>query len=284
MTDLANELSTAQNLALIAGKLALKLQNTVTVKQKPNNEGPVTNADLLIDKFICYELKKNFPNDKIISEESYNSSISIPQNGRVWYIDPIDGTYDYIKNGDDYAVMIGLSIEHEPILGVVYQPKKHIIWKGITNNKYILSQKINCKKEIKTLNIKNRYFPQNGPILVISRNYSSKFVNYIAKKFKISKVIQLGSIGLKLAMIAEGKADFYVTCIKKLKLWDTCAPGAILRAAGGKLCTINGEKLVFDNNITHKIELFAASPNYNNWFKTIFIEALKNYKSIKKNN
>ncbi len=277
MTGLSKELALAQKLAKDAGKLVLDLQKTATVSQKPKNEGPVTNADLLADEFLCQELKKAFPSDQIISEESYHSNIILPQKGRVWYIDPIDGTSDYVRQGKDYAVMIGLSIDHQPTLGVVYQPRTNTLWRGMINSKKILSQRVDDNQQVVDLNIIDRHLPEDGPIIVISRNHPSKFVDYFAKELKASKIIKKGSLGLKLTLIADGEADFYVTSSRKMKLWDSCAPGAILRAAGGKLCAITGEELYFSDHISHRIPLFAASPNCNHWFKTTFTQALENW-------
>src|SRR5688572_20784362 len=104
---LSTELIICEQLAREAGARALALQHVGTVHYKDNAQGPVTQGDLAANDIICSGLARHFPNDLIISEESFDSSmVPIPAHGRVWFVDPIDGTIDYVAGGQEYAVMI----------------------------------------------------------------------------------------------------------------------------------------------------------------------------------
>ena len=85
-------------------------------------------------------VSKNFPDDQIVSEESFVGEEVKDDAQRVWFVDPIDGTKSYILGHSDFVVMIGLAINATPVLGVVYQPTKDIMWSGVKNQSGDYSQ------------------------------------------------------------------------------------------------------------------------------------------------
>src|SRR5262245_31206906 len=117
MSDMQEELRIATKAARLAGQAILSVKNKGPVRFKEKDEGPVTEADFAADKIIDQELRKAFPNDLIISEESADLSLTVPTKGRVWLVDPMDGTSDFVLGGDDFSVMIGLLIDGVPSLG-----------------------------------------------------------------------------------------------------------------------------------------------------------------------
>ena len=129
--DLAYELDFAEQIARTAGHMALDYQKKLTVVFKPDNQGPVTNADIAIDHYLVLELGKQFSGDRIVSEESFSKKDPFIAEGRTWFVDPIDGTANYIANGVDFAVMIGLTLDGIARLGVVYQPQGDNLWRGV---------------------------------------------------------------------------------------------------------------------------------------------------------
>ncbi|MBN4077496.1 3'(2'),5'-bisphosphate nucleotidase CysQ [Sulfobacillus acidophilus] len=286
--NLKKELSVAKELAKEAGKVILNLQNTTKVSFKANGEGPVTEADLEADKIIYKGLKKVFQDDQIITEESYLTGTVIPKKGRLWLIDPIDGTSDYIRGGSDFACMIGLIIDGIPRLGVIFQPKTNSLWwglnaRGLSNAQFkTQAQKIAAGSEIIDLNIENKELKNQGPIVAVSKSHPTIFIDFVMHELKATKVIKKGSVGLKIALIAEGKADFYLIGTRKIKLWDTCAPAAILLAAGGVIKTVFGENLEFSNEVSHGVHIYASTRSCEAFVKAPLEAAIAQWKKAKK--
>ena len=271
------ELTVAEQLARAAGQNALLLQNLGVLKYKDNAEGPVTEGDLAADLIIREGLQKNFPEDLIITEESFNFS-SVPSTGRVWFVDPIDGTIDYTAGGTEYAVMIGLAIDGVPQIGIVFQPATQTLWRAKPQS----AERIDSDGQIQILDIRSKTVPKEGPVLVLSHSHPSLFINFLAQRLPISKILQKSSVGLKIALIADGKADFYITSAKRIKLWDTCAPAAILSASGGTLKSIAGDSLIFWGSIQHGIEIIATTPHGEVWLSNRIQGVIEEWITLRK--
>lgn len=256
------ELDFAKSIALQAGQLILAARPNITVKQKIG-EGPVTDADIMADDFISAALQKEFPLDAMVTEESFVSGASLPTNSRIWYVDPIDGTADFISGSDDFAVMIGLALEGEPVLGVVYQPCTNILWSGINLPHALQNFAAREQGEEKhLLDIRARAFPIDGPTMAISRHYHSKFAAFVATHLNARNAVQKGSVGLKMMLIADAVADLYIAPSKKIKVWDTCGPEAILRAAGGVVHNFSGKNLSYKKNACHEQAFYSSTPAF----------------------
>src|SRR4051794_9989599 len=115
------ELEEVKRIAKQAGAILLEHFGGSTPVEWKSPGDPVTVADRKASEFIVHELHGLFPQDGILSEELPDNAVRLKRN-RVWMIDPMDGTRDFIAGGDDFAVMIGLIEAGRPILGVVYQP------------------------------------------------------------------------------------------------------------------------------------------------------------------
>ena len=119
---LSRELDTARRLALDAGRLAMSYLGTwIAVESKEGGE-PVTRADREASELILAGLAEAFPGDVLISEEAPDDPARLTKGVRIWFVDPIDGTRDFIRGQSGFAVMIGLFAQGQPRLGVVYQP------------------------------------------------------------------------------------------------------------------------------------------------------------------
>ncbi|MBO0799532.1 MAG: 3'(2'),5'-bisphosphate nucleotidase CysQ, partial [Blastocatellia bacterium] len=115
------ELEIAKALSREAGRILLDYyKNGAQVQWKGEND-PVTAADRDANEMLVRELHRRFPHDAILSEE-FPDDLSRLTNERVWLVDPMDGTKQFIEHIDEFAVMIGLAIEGEARLGVVYHP------------------------------------------------------------------------------------------------------------------------------------------------------------------
>lgn len=272
------ELKIAEHLARKAGEKAIQLQHLGVLREKENSEGPLTQGDLVADQLICEGLKKHFPYDKIITEESFEPGTEVPTTGRVWFVDPIDGTSEYAAGGPEYAIMIGLAIDSMPQLGVVFEPATQALWRA----KPGLAERLDTNGWVHRLDIRQRPVPQDGPVLVVSRSHPSIFIDFLVQKLPASKIIKKSSVGLKIALIADGEADAYITAAQHIKLWDTCAPAAILNASGGALKSIRGRNLVFGGSIQHGIEIIATTPHAEIWLSSRIQGVIEEWITLRK--
>lgn len=275
--NLRKELYLAEQIAQESGKLALSLKPDINIYYKPNEEGPVTSADLAVDQMICDFLKENFPQDQVISEESYVPQSSLSLERRTWLVDPIDGTRSYIAGRDDYAIMIGLLIMGVPRIGVVYQPQKNIMWSAI----YSCGEKENiCTRKrkgiVEEIAINNFDSMPKELHVVSSRSQMSIKQDAALKILKPKSILRQSSVGIKTMTVVDRKADIYIAWSKRIKLWDTCAPFAIAMASGAYVATVDGKPVVYYKGIEHGLPIIVANffPTQNllGKFKT-FIQA-----------
>ena len=110
-----------------AGALAPQLRADIEIVEKSGPHDRVTTADFELSKLIVSELGKRFSADRIISEEDTTHD-TIGKKGRIWLVDPIDGTDNYISNDGQYSVMIGLVIDSKPVFGWVFAPTTSIMY------------------------------------------------------------------------------------------------------------------------------------------------------------
>ena len=108
---------------LYAGKVSLELRERGLIKKIKSDNTPVSNGDLEVNKIITEKIKKITPNISIISEETSDNKSKTDLKD-FWLIDPIDGTYDYINNLEEFTINAGLIINKKPAAGLIYAPAK----------------------------------------------------------------------------------------------------------------------------------------------------------------
>ncbi len=220
------DLETAKTLAIRAGAILLEHYARPGVRWKERGN-PVTEADRTASAFLVCELKHTFPNDGILSEEEPDDAGRLSRS-RVWIVDPLDGTMEFIHHLDEFAVMIGLSYDGTAHLGVIYQPTMQKLYYGTSGAGTFLTE----NRTTRLL----RVSPESDPsamAIALSRSHHTPDVDAIQRELGIHKTISSGSIGLKAGLICEGRAHLYVHTSRNTSQWDTCAPDVILREAGG---------------------------------------------------
>ena len=243
---LEQELETAISLARIAGARILEFYALeIIVEEKlgaDNLTEPVTIADRTASKIIVEGISEAFPDDAILSEEETDDAENRFAGKRVWMIDPIDGTWGFIKKDGDFGVQIGLTENGEVILGVVYLPVHGKLFYAVKNRGAFLIENADEPKRLQ-VSAKTNFMEMN---LASSRNHRSPRMHRIIEDFGIRREIQRGSVGLKVGLIAEQICDLYVHLSPRTKFWDTCAPQIILEEAGGQMTDVFGALLRYD--------------------------------------
>ena len=222
---------------LEAGDLAIQLREKGLIKKiKPDNT-PVSNGDLEVNKFISKKISEITPNLPIISEETSENKDNLNLKD-FWLVDPIDGTYDYINNLEEFTINAGLIINNKPVAGLINAPaKKRMFYSYEKGNAFELS---NGKKT----NLSN---------LPVKKSENLKFISYSTKiKPEIQKIyddlgvkenIRMKS-SLKFCVVAAGEYDGYVAEPRAYE-WDIAAGHAILEHAGGTVSDFEGNEILY---------------------------------------
>ena len=225
------------NTFIYAGKVSLKLREKGLIKKIKSDNTPVSNGDLEVNEIITKKIFELTPNIPIISEEtSDNKSIIDLRN--FWLIDPIDGTYDYINNLDEFTINAGLIIDRQPTAGLIYAPAKERMF-------YSYGKELAFEKtggEIMKLDC-SKNFDKNEIKFV---SYSNNLKPEIKKKheeFKVKKFKRMKS-SLKFCVIAAGEYDGYVAEPRACE-WDIAAGHAILKDSGGIITDFDGNEILY---------------------------------------
>ncbi|HYX91722.1 MAG TPA: 3'(2'),5'-bisphosphate nucleotidase CysQ [Myxococcaceae bacterium] len=239
--DLSRELEVARELAFQAGAILLEVYATeFTVWQKPGGAGPVTDADARANELIVAALHREFPGDAVIAEESAGPAAA--HGPRCWYVDPLDGTREFVDRNGMFAVQIGLAIGGEPALGVVFAPASGKLYTATAGGPCMLEHEGSRRR----LHVAEAPERTENLRLVVSRSHRSNRTELIRARLGIHHVAQHGSVGIKCGLIAEGLADLYLHPSGRSYRWDTCGPEAVLRAAGGVLTDFAGARYRYD--------------------------------------
>ena len=205
---------------------------------------PVTEADHAANAVIVDAIRAAYPADAILSEESKDSADRLSAS-RVWIVDPLDGTKEFIAGNGEFSIMIGLAVDGVPVLGVVYMPDGDRLYAAARG----MGATVEASHEKQGLRTDKLHWP---PRMVGSRSHADEMTLRIRDALGVSDVVPSGSVGIKCALIAEGKRDLYVHPVPYLKEWDTCAPEVILREAGGEVTDCLGEPLRYNKADPHQ--------------------------------
>ncbi len=247
------ELSTAKKLILSAGEIVLGHYSTEIKVELKDKTDPVTQADKDSNAFITGELAKFFPDDAILAEES-TDDLSRLTKSRVWIVDPMDGTKEFIDKVGQFAVMIGLVEGGVPVLGVVFQPTTGMMLSAVKGEGAYIEQD-GVKRQVKVTDVS----VVSDMRLVVSRSHRSHLVGSIMDALGIDKEVRSGSVGLKVGLLIQQKSDLYMHPNSKTKEWDTAAPQIILEEAGGVMTDCWGKPLQYNKEYVYNDKGFVAS-------------------------
>lgn len=244
---ISSELKHVEALARFAGNTAMRYYGTATV-QNGSTASPVTEADRASNDCIVAGLKAAFGRDPVLSEESADSQARLSSD-RVWIVDPLDGTKEFLAQNGEFSVMIALAVGGVPALGVVYLPATNVLY----------SAEAGAGAWVERMGERRALVCEyaSGPLrMVASRSHPDSLLQQMQEALHITDVMPSGSVGIKCARIADGERDVYIHPGPYLKEWDTCAPEIILREAGGTVTDCTGSPLTYNKAVplqTHGI-------------------------------
>ena len=222
---------------LDAGEISINLRKAGLTKKIKTDNTPVSNGDLEVNKIVSEKIKKLTPSIPIISEETSDNKLK-KNLKNFWLIDPIDGTYDYINNLDEFTINAGLILDKQPMAGLIYAPaKKRMFYSYGQGNAYEFT---NGKE---TLIDGSRNFDKDKIKFV---SYSSKIKPEIQKifdKLNVKEFTRMKS-SLKFCVIATGEYDGYVAEPRACE-WDIAAGHAILKHSGGSVTDFENKEIFY---------------------------------------
>ena len=232
------------NEELIAAKVAARNVGKILIKhlesysqdiqyKKESGNSPVTAADYEADQYLAKFLGGEFPHDGWLSEETVDTSDRLEKK-RVWIVDPLDGTKEFIKKLPEFCVSIGLVEDSIPVVGVIYNPISDEMFYAQKNKGAFLNA-----NQIKISNVQDI----KDASIVVSRSEHAKGL-WNDYKSHFSSIKSIGSIAYKLGLAASSLYDITATVAPKNE-WDICAGDCIINEAGGVMKKINGDSIIY---------------------------------------
>jgi 3'(2'), 5'-bisphosphate nucleotidase len=252
------ELAVACRLARAAGAAIMAVyRSDFAVRYKDQDtSNPVTDADTQANTLIVQGLRAAFPNDGVLAEETAETPEATAHRraaSRLWCVDPVDGTREFVARNGNFVVMIGLAIQGRAAVGVLYQPTEDRLYWGAEAQAYVQDA-----SGTRSLRVSDLTDPKEATF-AISRTHRSRMVSQVSQLLGTDRSLPLGSVGLKMARLCEAQADLYVSMSDKTHEWDACGPEALLRAAGGEVTDVYGAPLAYNKDHTNTATGIVAS-------------------------
>jgi 3'(2'), 5'-bisphosphate nucleotidase len=204
----------------------------------------VTSVDRALDVQLTTGLNQLFWQDRVISEENSQSWHQFhTQSERLWFVDPVDGTDDFIHGRPHYAVMVGTLENGEPTAGWVYAPAFDQLYYGGKDLGLFWTEGDRPPTPL----IPTRPAPPSAHYcpLLIGYKDQDRYGAAIKQLIPEAQFDSIGSFGLKVLQVIRGQAGLYLYLNGRVKLWDTVGPLALAKAAGLVCCDLEGNPLRF---------------------------------------
>ncbi len=237
-----------RDIAEAAGERILEFYGRELPVEVKADDSPLTQADRASHTAIAEALAEAFPEIPVLSEESAPEDVSERRSwSRFWVVDPMDGTKEFIKQTGQFTVNIALVEEGadgpEPVLGVVHVPVQKLTYFA-ERGKGAFKQ--NRSGEPRPIRVR-RADPERLTV-VASRDHAGPEVAAILANMTNDGVeVESASMGssLKFCLVAEGAADYYPRTVPTME-WDTAAAQCVVEAAGGRVTTLDSERLRYN--------------------------------------
>jgi 3'(2'), 5'-bisphosphate nucleotidase len=231
-------------LAREAGRAILEVYASSFSVQEKADSSPLTEADLRSEKLILAGLRRIAPEIPVLSEETGQSAWAVRRNwSRLWVVDPLDGTKEFVRRNGEFTVNIALVDNHRPVLGIVHAPaleRDYFACEGIG------AFRSDARAAGRPIRVSRR---GSGAVRVVgSRSHRGSSLDGFLSRVGAHELVEVGS-SLKLCLVAEGSADVYPRLGPTCE-WDTAAGQCVLEQAGGQVLKLDGEPLEYNRDDT----------------------------------
>lgn len=226
MSDYAKELKSAEDIARRAGKRMLEVRAAGMSVSPKGRDDVVTNVDIEVEKFLKGELRRMFPDDGLVGEETGSEA---PSKARQWIVDPVDGTRNLTYDLPLSSVSVALQVDGASVLGVVYHP--HL--------DELFSARKGAGVQMNGKAVQPTVTDSIGSSMIGAKPTPDQIGPFNAIAAACCDVRRLGTAALELAYVAAGRLDGLIEY--GLQPWDTAAGYLLVEQAGGRVTTFDGE-------------------------------------------
>jgi 3'(2'), 5'-bisphosphate nucleotidase len=207
-------------------------------------DDPVTRADRESNALLCERLAAAFPGMPIVAEESSPASYAgYAEAEAAWFVDPLDGTREFVARNGEFAVMLGLAEEGRATVSVILAPVWGRAFVGVVGEG---AWEVDERGTRRAIHVSARP-TLSGATVAVSRTRTPAAVARFGQSGGALPPIPHGSSGLKGVLVATGERDAYVQPGRAGMRWDACATEALVRAAGGECTDGLGERFDYRN-------------------------------------
>ncbi len=220
--------------------MAVRAQGVVASQKA--DRSPVTLADQRAETVLLAALAEHWPQVPVVAEENAAAE-GLPRHAtaRFFLVDPLDGTKEFLKGGQDFTVNVALIEEGEPVLGIVACPADGRLYAGGRGSGALRAMIDDDGRLVERRQIKTRRPAAEPPVIVASKSHRNAETDAWLAHYPKARLVSIGS-SLKFCLVAEGRADIYPRLGPTME-WDTAAGDAVLRAAGGRVLDAHGRHL-----------------------------------------
>lgn len=233
-------------LAQTAGRAIMQIYATPFAVEAKPDATPLTAADRASHELIAAELRRLTPSVPVLSEESAADVHDYRQRrawSRLWLVDPLDGTKEFINRNGEFTVNIALIEANEPVLGAVCAPALERTYFGARRHGAWRRSDLGAAVAIEPLT------PARAcPVVVGSRSHRDAELTAALARLGSHETRMVGS-AVKFCLVADGTADFYPR-FGPTSEWDTAAGQAVLESAGGQVTDLQGAALRYNTRPT----------------------------------
>jgi len=207
--------------------------------ERKDDDSPLTRADMASHHTLIEALEKLTPDIPVLSEESVEVDYETRRHwARLWVVDPLDGTREFIKRNGEFTINVALVEQQRPVLGVIMLPVTGEAYSGVVGHG------AHRWREGRAGAIATRRPPSEPPVVLGSRSHANPRTEAYFDSLGPHRRISRGS-ALKFCAVACGEADLYPR-LGPTSEWDTAAGEAIVRAAGGRVWLPDGGELRYN--------------------------------------
>lgn len=248
MSHLVPDLDAAADVALAAAREAAAMIMRVYAApfevQFKAKDDPVTIADRESNAFLCERLAAAFPGVPIVAEESDpHSYVGFEKAEAVWFVDPLDGTREFVARNGEFAVMVGLARHGRAQMGVILAPAWGRAFVGVVGRGAWEIAADGTRTPIRV----STQDSMGGATILVSRSRTPPQLAALVATLGAHRAVIHGSSGLKAVLVAIGQNDVFFQRAPAGMRWDACASEALVIAAGGACTDLDGAPFDYAN-------------------------------------
>ncbi|WP_071459305.1 inositol monophosphatase family protein [Bacillus massilinigeriensis] len=227
----------AKKWVLAAGeRIKESFSKTLDIQAKSNPNDLVTNIDKETEQFLIGKIKETFPSHRILGEEGFGDKL-MDLSGVVWIIDPIDGTMNFIHQQRNFAISVGIYIDGEGIIGLIYDVAHDELYHVVKGQGVYMNEKE--LPELRERKVSESIIALNATWVTENRRLKPELLAPLVRNVRGTR--SYGSAAMELVYVATGRLDAYIT--PRLAPWDIAAGILMVKELGGIATDLRGKSL-----------------------------------------